>query len=108
MKEGQFTERAAELDRNGREAYRVTGDTDDASTRIIRGVDELVGQDTEKLTWLYDSIDPDALDAIFKQKHDGTSRTGGKVIFPTRGCEIVVHADGGIVIYAPAEDDSSE
>ncbi len=106
MKEGQFTERAKELDRNGRKAYRVAGDTDDASTRIIRGVDEVVGEDTEKQTWLYDSIDPDALDAIFKQKHDGTSRTDGQVIFSARGCEIVLHANSDIVIYAPVEDDS--
>ncbi|KZN25972.1 hypothetical protein A4G99_23875 [Haladaptatus sp. R4] len=107
MKEGQFTERTTELDRNGRAAYRVTGDTDDTSTRIIRGIDDIVGEDTDRQTWLYDKVDPDALDAIFKQKHDGTSRTEGKVVFNARGCEIVVQADGDIIIYAPA-DDSSE
>ncbi|EFW92957.1 hypothetical protein ZOD2009_06359 [Haladaptatus paucihalophilus DX253] len=105
MTEGQFTERAADLDRDGRNAYRVAGETDDPSTRIIRGVEEIVGRSAEKQTWLYDSVDPDALDAIFEEKHDGTTRTGGKVTFTARGCEIIVDADGEILIYGPVTDD---
>lgn len=108
MNEGHFTERATELDRDGLKAYRVAGKTDDTSTRIIRGVEEIIGQDENNGTWFYDNIDPDALDAIFEQKHDGTSRTDGKVVFTARGCEIVADADGEIRIYVPASVDGSE
>jgi hypothetical protein len=105
MKEERFTERAAELDRDGRKAYRIAGRNDDPSTRVIRGVEEIVGQSAEKQTWLYDSVDPDALDAIFGQKHDGTSRTDGKITFIARECEIIINADGEILVYDPVVED---
>ncbi|WP_231186798.1 HalOD1 output domain-containing protein [Haladaptatus sp. DYF46] len=108
MKENRFTERATDLDRDGRKAYRVAGENDDPSTRVIRGVEEIVGQGAEKQTWLYDSVDPDALDAIFGQKHDGTLRTNGKITFLARGCEILINADGEIVVYGPVDEDETE
>lgn len=108
MKENRLTERAAELDRDGRKAYRVAGGNDDPSTRVIRGVEEIVGEGEEKQTWLYDSVDPDALDAIFGQKHDGTLRTNGNVTFNARGCEILIEADGEIVVYGPIDEDENE
>ncbi|WP_435157149.1 HalOD1 output domain-containing protein [Haladaptatus sp. DFWS20] len=89
------------FDTDGRIAYRVTGDEDNVSTRVIRGIEEIVGEDEERRTWLYDSVDPDALDTIFSQKHSGGSREDGKVIFTAQGCEVVVHGDGEIHIYAP-------
>ena len=108
MKENRLTERATDLDRDGRKAYRVAGGNDDPSTRVIRGVEEIVGQGAEKQTWLYDSVDPDALDAIFGQKHDGTLRTNGKITFLARGCEILINADGEIVVYGPVDEDETE
>jgi len=108
MKENRLTERATELDRDGRKAYRVAGGDDDPSTQVIRGVEEIVGQGAEKQTWLYDCVDPDALDAIFGQKHDGSPRTNGKITFPARGCEILVNADGEIVVFGPVEEDKIE
>ncbi|WP_266080229.1 HalOD1 output domain-containing protein [Haladaptatus caseinilyticus] len=89
------------LDRDERAAYRITGDTDNVSTRVIRGIEEIVGKDEERRTWLYDCIDPDALDAIFSQKHSGATRDEGKVVFTARKCEVVVHGTGEIHIYAP-------
>ncbi|WP_458189914.1 HalOD1 output domain-containing protein [Haladaptatus sp. NG-WS-4] len=104
MRDDRLTERLPELDRGEFEAYRVESGCDDVSTRVIRAVEEIVGRDERKDTWLYDSIDPDALDAIFDRKHDGTLREDGKVVFTARGCEIVVHGSGEIDIYAPKDD----
>lgn len=108
MKENRLTERAAELDRDGRKAYRVVGGNDDTSTRVIRGVEEIVGRGAEKQTWLYDSVDPDALDAVFGRKHDGTLRTDGQITFTARGCEILIKADGEIVVFGPVDGDEIE
>lgn len=97
-----------ELDRDGYVAYRIKGDGDDISTRVIRGVESIVGVDEDKTAWLYNSIDPDALDAIFSQKHDGTPREDGKVVFTARNCEISIRSNGEITVYVPRNDESEE
>jgi hypothetical protein len=108
MREEQLTERVAELDCDEYVAYRIKGGDDDVSTRIIRGVETIVGTDDDKTTWLYDSIDPDALDAIFSRKHDGTPRKDGKVVFTARNCKISVRGSGEITVYVPRDDTSGE
>lgn len=106
MRENSITERATELDRDGRAAYRVPSDDEDAvSTRVIRAVEEIVGDDEGNRSWLYDSVDPDALDAIFDDKHDGTPRTDGKIVFTARSCEVIVHADRSLTIYASEDEE---
>lgn len=108
MKNERITERATDLDRDARAAYQVSGTDEDVSTRVIQAVEEIVGDDESNRTWLYDSVDPDALDAIFDDKHDGTPRADGKVVFTAQRCEIVVHGDGSLVIYAPEDHDSED
>ena len=51
---------------------------------------------------LYDSVDPDALERIFRQKADGTERTGGHVAFTALDHEVLVYANGDVIIYPPA------
>lgn len=41
------------------------------SARVINVVAEMVGVDPTELPPLYESIDPDALDALFDQSEDG-------------------------------------
>ncbi|WP_049972134.1 HalOD1 output domain-containing protein [Haladaptatus cibarius] len=108
MKGETLTERAKKLDTDERIAYRITSDTDRVSTRVIRGIEEIVGADDDRRTWLYDSVDPDALDALFSQKHSGGNREDGKVVFTAKGCEVVVHGDGEIHIYASETHDADE
>ncbi|WP_255167559.1 HalOD1 output domain-containing protein [Natrononativus amylolyticus] len=50
---------------------------------------------------LYDSIDPDALERLFRSKADGSERTGGHVAFTALECDVYVYADGEILIYPP-------
>ncbi|WP_458207676.1 HalOD1 output domain-containing protein [Haladaptatus sp. NG-SE-30] len=104
MKEDKLAERMPDLDDGEYEAYRIEDSDDDVSTRIIRGVEELVGTSNNNDTWLYDSIDPDALDSIFDHKHDGTPRNDGKVVFVAHGCEIHAHASGEIVVHVSKAD----
>lgn len=42
-------------------------------------------------------LDADALDALFRPRHDGTSRGGGSVAFATAGWGVEVDADEGVV-----------
>ncbi len=108
MRGEKLTERVTDLDEDRRAAYRVAGNVDDVSTRVIRGVEEIVGEDEDNRTWLYDSIDPDALDTIFSEKHSGATRESGKVVFTTRECKVVVHGNGEIYIYAPKDNEVDE
>lgn len=69
------------------------------SVAVVNAVAEAVGADpTELQARLYDSIDPDALDALFRDKYDGTPRSGGHVTFQLYGYEVTVHSDGGLSI----------
>ena len=50
---------------------------------------------------LYDAIDPDALDSLFRPRVDGQERDGGTAVFSYRGYEITYESDGVVHI---AED----
>lgn len=52
---------------------------------------------------LYDSIDPDALERLFRSKADGSERTGGHAAFTALECAVYVYATGEILIYPPDE-----
>ncbi|WP_121822343.1 HalOD1 output domain-containing protein [Halostella salina] len=40
---------------------------------------------------LYDAVDPDALDALFRQESEQQPGFGGEVTFPYHGYEVTVH-----------------
>lgn len=43
---------------------------------------------------LHDVVDPEALDALFAARSDGTPRPGGTVSFPFAGYDITIEHDG--------------
>lgn len=45
---------------------------------------------------LYDVVNPEALDALFAPREDGTARTTGRVEFPFCGYQVVVSSDGAV------------
>ena len=45
---------------------------------------------------LYDVINPEALDALFAPREDGTPRGTGRVEFPFCGYQVVVTSDGEV------------
>lgn len=59
------------------------------------GVDPI---DIEPPTYeaLYDVINPEALDALFAPREDGTPRANGRVEFTFCGYDVVVSSDGTV------------
>ncbi len=74
------------------------------STTVVHALAESTGVDvTDSTSTLYDSVDPDALDALFSSRHDGTPRTGGTLSFVVYDHRVIVHGDGRIIIEPPAD-----
>ncbi len=87
--------------------YRAVHDPDGPaalSTTVIHALADSMGVDpTAGRISLYDAIDPDALDAIFRPRHDGTQRSGGQVSFVVADHLVIVSSDGEVLIKPPTE-----
>lgn len=72
---------------------------------VVRAVANAAGvAPTELSEPLNESVDPDALDAIFSPRHDGTPRPDDSWIeFPTNGYVVVVRGDGQVAVYESAD-----
>lgn len=69
------------------------------STTLITALADVADVDplaTQQL--LYDVLDPDALNALFEPRRDGTPRPNGSVSFSIYGHNVVVESDGQITI----------
>lgn len=73
----------------------VDGDPDRPSVAVMEAVRRATGEPPEPGT-LYRAVDPDALDALFAARTDGTRREGGMVSFSVAGCTVTVYADGTV------------
>ncbi len=86
--------------------YVVRYDSDGTATitaTIVHALAEIVDIDVSQGEFsLYDSVDPDALERIFSPKADGSDRSGGHVAFPALDHEVVVYANGDVLIYPPS------
>lgn len=73
------------------------------STTVVHALADCLGIDvTDSRISLYDTVDPDALDTLFRPRHDGSPRAGGTLSFVVEGHHVTVHGDGEIVIEPPA------
>ena len=69
------------------------------STAVIDAVADAAELEPAELgTRLYDRIDPDALDNLFGDRHDGTPRGCGHVVFSLLDYEVTVYSDGHVVV----------
>ncbi|MBZ6495504.1 HalOD1 output domain-containing protein [Natrinema longum] len=88
-----------------RPLYRATHDpTGPAtlSTTVIHALADCMGVDvTDSRVSLYDTVDPGALDELFRPRHDGTPRAGGTLSFVVNGHHVTVSGDGEILIEPP-------
>lgn len=99
-----LTERVQSLDLNGRAAYRIRTNERDLTTTLANAIAEVAGVDpVEDDEVLYHAVDPDALEMLFADRHDGTPRTRGKVVFEVCGCRVEVTANGDPLVYEPRE-----
>ena len=68
------------------------------STAVVCAVAEANGRDAEALdACLYDVVDPDALERLFRYEGDGAGWTG-RVGFSLAGCDVLVRSDGRITV----------
>ncbi|USZ73910.1 hypothetical protein NGM07_10620 [Halorussus vallis] len=67
-----------------------------ASQAVVDAVAEYRGVGTTDLDLLHEAVHPDGLDRLFRPKHDGTSRGGGRVGFEYADCRVVVESAGTI------------
>lgn len=88
--------------------YYATHDVDgpaEFSTTIVHALSDLAGVDvTDTRSRLYDSVDPDALDRLFRPRLDGTPRADGHVVFTVWNYRVTAYSDGRIVVETPASD----
>ncbi|WP_162224419.1 HalOD1 output domain-containing protein [Halorussus amylolyticus] len=71
-------------------------DGERVSEAVIAAVADAANADPARMDPLADFVDPDALDAIFADRYDGTPRIGGTTRFPFSGYEVEV-TDGRYV-----------
>ncbi|QSX00053.1 HalOD1 output domain-containing protein [Haloterrigena alkaliphila] len=85
--------------------YRAVHDPDGPatlSTTVVHALADCLDVDvTEGRVTLYDAVDPDALDGLFRPRHDGRRRSGGTLAFTVRDHYVTVGSDGEILIEPP-------
>lgn len=85
-----------------RGVYRVQHDLSSPqslSTTVTVAVADVAGVEPADIPeQLYDVIDPEALDKLFKSRDDGTPRRGGRLSFSLYGHHVTVRGDGSITI----------
>lgn len=78
---------------------RVGGTADRPSVAVVEAITRATGERPEPGA-LYRAVDPDALDALFADRPDGSPRNGGTLSFVVAGCVVAVHADGEVTAAA--------
>ncbi len=89
-----------------RAVYRAIHDPADPatlSTTVVHALADCLGFDvTDSRISLYDAVDPDALDTLFRPRHDGSPRSGGTLSFVVADHYVTVDSSGEILIEPPA------
>ncbi|USZ68892.1 hypothetical protein NGM10_03940 [Halorussus salilacus] len=80
-------------------ASRPQNEDEPLSTAVIDAVAAAADVEPAELgTSLYDQIDPDALDNLFSNRHNGMPRGSGHVVFRVLDYEVTVYSDGHVVV----------
>lgn len=103
MKQGVASERGA-IEARERYDWSHTKPSD----AVVEVVADLVTGGPISFGPLYDRIDPDALDAIFRSDGNGRPTAGTRVSFPLAGRTVVVHGSGAVVVRTAARDAADE
>lgn len=80
-----------------------SGDGRSLSFAVIDAIATREGVDTTEIEppeyeALYDVLNPEALDALFAPREDGTPRSDGQVEFTYCGYDVVVSSDGDVTV----------
>jgi len=72
------------------------------TTTLAHALSDISGVDvTDTGFTLYDYIDPDALDRLFKPRDGNAQRVNGMLSFVVWGYQVTVYGDGQIAIVPP-------
>ncbi|WP_224268912.1 HalOD1 output domain-containing protein [Haloprofundus salinisoli] len=83
-----------------RERYTVEYDRvrDTPSIQLIVAIAEIEGRNIDQIDSLYETIEPDALDAVFRESSTAAVERNDHLSFVYNGREVTVWADGRIDI----------
>ena len=83
-----------ETDGGGPDVQRCSLDgTEKPSAVVIRAVAAVVNRPPLEMPPLHATLDPDALDSLFRRGDDGGLRIHGRYRFTYNGCEITLEGD---------------
>lgn len=85
-------------------AYHLYHDWSDESPiieTVLRSVAAITNLDPTDLESPNQTVDTDALNALFRPIADGQARESGYVSFPLNDCDVIVHADGEVEVHPP-------
>lgn len=68
------------------------------STTIIEAVGEATASDPVEMEPLYRSLDPDALNSLFRPRSNDGHQCDGQLIFSFAGHDVAVHSHGHIIV----------
>ena len=72
------------------------------TTTLAHALADVIGEDvTTMRECVYDRVDPEALDLLFRPRHDGTPRVGGHLTFLVYDHQVTVYGSGDIAIEPP-------
>ena len=80
--------------------YEVRDD-EPLSEGVVTAVADASEADPARLDPLAETIDPDALDALFDDRYDGTARADGLIRFSFCGYDVVACGDGCVSVFGP-------
>jgi len=73
--------------------------TAEFTTTIVHAISDVTGVDpSDAGIRLYDHVDPDALNRLFKPKSDGSPRLDCTLTFSVWGCWVSIHSSGRITV----------
>lgn len=71
---------------------------DPVSRHVIEKVSEATDTDPADLEPLFNTVDPDGLNALFSDIQSASPRDDGHVAFPIAGCQVTIWADGRVEV----------
>lgn len=71
------------------------------SATVVTAVAAVRNLEPKAVNALNETVDPDALNAIFADSYGGNSREGATLSFRLNGCDVTVHGDGRVIVRTP-------
>jgi len=89
-------------------SYSVVHDwnaDDSLAATVVSAVAAVRNVEPTAVEPLNETVDPDALNAIFDDRYNGGGRSGPSLSFRLSSCEVTVHANGRVVVRPPDENE---